>query len=328
MYASTCSALRLDTDGRHWPTLRRVASSPPSACLVRRPRSAPASWPTRSPTTSAMRSTPTTCSAPVAAEVVPETVNLVITAEDPDPVIARDIAQAYAEALSDLVAHDRDARGRASRADQGVRGRQRRRSPTSRSAPAVRNLGLGLVLGLLLGVGIAVLRELLDTTISTHEDVGQVTRRSRSWAHINADPAAAKKRSRLALAEATPWAEAFRVLRTNMQYVDVDHDRRVFVVSSSLPGRGQVDDVGQPRGHPGHGRPERGPGRVRPAHADRSPSGSGSTTRSAPPACSSAARRSTTRSRSYASTGLYGAHLRPDARRTRPSCSSRTRWRC
>ena len=37
----------------------------------------------------------------------------------------------------------------------------------------------------------------------------------------------------------TPWAEAFRVLRTNMQYVEVDQDQRVFVVSSSLPGEGK-----------------------------------------------------------------------------------------
>ena len=42
------------------------------------------------------------------------------------------------------------------------------------------------------------------------------------------------------LASATPWAEAFRVLRTNMQYVDVDHDQKVLVVTSSLPGEGKT----------------------------------------------------------------------------------------
>ena len=40
----------------------------------------------------------------VTAAVVPDTVNLEITATDADPVRARDIAQAYAEELSDLVA--------------------------------------------------------------------------------------------------------------------------------------------------------------------------------------------------------------------------------
>jgi capsular exopolysaccharide synthesis family protein len=42
-----------------------------------------------------------------------------------------------------------------------------------------------------------------------------------------------------ALKQATPWAEAFRVLRTNMQYVEVDHDQKVFVVTSALPAEGK-----------------------------------------------------------------------------------------
>ena len=69
-------------------------------------------------------------------------------------------------------------------------------------------------------------------------DVALVTDRP-ILGHINSDPAAIKKRMSRALAEASPWAESFRVLRTNMQYVEVDHDRRVFVVSSSLPEEGK-----------------------------------------------------------------------------------------
>lgn len=42
------------------------------------------------------------------------------------------------------------------------------------------------------------------------------------------------------LSSATPWSESFRVLRTNMQYVEVDHDQKVFVVSSSLPSEGKT----------------------------------------------------------------------------------------
>jgi capsular exopolysaccharide synthesis family protein len=106
------------------------------------------------------------------------------------------------------------------------------------SPNAVRNYGLGILLGLLLGVGLAVVRELLDTSVATAEDVAEVTS-SPILGHINADPAAVKKDSALALGEATPWAESFRVLRTNMQYVEVDHDHRVFVISSSLPAEGK-----------------------------------------------------------------------------------------
>ncbi|MGH3369642.1 MAG: CpsD/CapB family tyrosine-protein kinase [Nocardioidaceae bacterium] len=37
-----------------------------------------------------------------------------------------------------------------------------------------------------------------------------------------------------------PRLEAFRVLRTNMQFVDVDRDSKVFAVSSSVPGEGKT----------------------------------------------------------------------------------------
>ena len=41
------------------------------------------------------------------------------------------------------------------------------------------------------------------------------------------------------LGSATSWAEAFRVLRTNMQYVEVDEEQKVIVMTSSLPGEGK-----------------------------------------------------------------------------------------
>lgn len=174
----------------------------------------------------------------VTAEAVPETVNLDITATDPDEFRARDIAQAYAEALSDLVAEletpagGRDALITASIVDNAEV------SSTPVSPQPVRNLGVGVVLGLLLGIGVAVLRELTDTSVSSADDIGQVST-TPVLGHVNVDNAAVKKEPAVALGEATPWAEAFRVLRTNMQFVEVDHDRRVFVVSSSLPEEGK-----------------------------------------------------------------------------------------
>ncbi len=174
----------------------------------------------------------------VSASAVPQTVNILITVMDPDPVEARDIAQAYAEALKAQVA------GFEAPSDGGAAPIRVEVSSDAvinmnQVSPNVtRNLGLGIVLGILLGIGIAVLRELLDTTISSTEDVADVTPVP-ILGNINTDPVAVKKDQVLALSEATPWAEAFRVLRTNMQYVEVDQDHRVFVVSSSLPGEGK-----------------------------------------------------------------------------------------
>ncbi|MFC4787246.1 polysaccharide biosynthesis tyrosine autokinase [Nocardioides sp. MAHUQ-72] len=174
----------------------------------------------------------------VTAMVDPDTVILQITATDPDPVLARDIAQAYAEQLKSLVAQLETPDNKnvpfvkASIVDNA------QVSDLPVSPQPVRNLGLALVLGLLLGVGVAVLRELLDTTVANAEDVAQVTD-TPILGHIGADATAVKRSPAEVLSDVTPWAEAFRVLRTNMQFVEVDRDQRVFVVSSSLPSEGK-----------------------------------------------------------------------------------------
>ena len=102
----------------------------------------------------------------------------------------------------------------------------------------VRNLALAAVLGLLLGIGLAVARELLDTSVTTSDDIADVTD-APILGNIASDDGGQPARRSTVLSSATPWAEAFRVLRTNMQYVEVDHEQKVFVMTSSLPGEGK-----------------------------------------------------------------------------------------
>lgn len=178
----------------------------------------------------------------ISAAVTPETSNIVLTATNPDRILARDIAQGYAEALSDLAISSSIPENQteplvtARIVDNAVVSNE----PVS--PRPVRNLTLGIVLGLLAGGGLAILRQLLDTSISSTDDVTTVTE-APILGHVNADPIAVSKEPEIALAESTPWAEAFRVLRTNMQFVEVDHGHRVFVVSSSVPGEGKSTTV-------------------------------------------------------------------------------------
>lgn len=175
----------------------------------------------------------------VTATVVPETVILELTATDTDPETARDIAQAYAEGLSEMVTELETPEGtdktliKASIVDDA------RVNDTAVSPNIPRNMGLAAVLGLLIGLGVAVIRELLDTSVSSAEDIAQSTE-APVVGHIYQDATSVKRAPAEALVDATPWAEAFRVLRTNMQYVQVDSDNKVFVVSSSLPGEGKT----------------------------------------------------------------------------------------
>ena len=182
---------------------------------------------------------PATLQESVSTSVNPDTVILEITATDPDPVVARDIAQAYASALSDEVASLETPAGKNDPLVHASIVDNARVSSSPVSPQPVRTIGLALVLGLLLGVGAAVLRELLDTSLTTGEDIAEVTT-APVLGRINADNTAARRSPADVLTDATPWSEAFRVLRTNMQYVEVDHDQKVFVVSSSLPGEGKT----------------------------------------------------------------------------------------
>src|SRR5664280_283763 len=107
------------------------------------------------------------------------------------------------------------------------------------SPQPTRNVGLALVLGLLLGIGLAVLRETLDTTVKGTQDL-QERVDAPVLGVIGFDPEA---KTRPLLVQADPHssrAEAFRQLRTNLQFVDVDHRPTSIVVTSSVSEEGKT----------------------------------------------------------------------------------------
>lgn len=103
----------------------------------------------------------------------------------------------------------------------------------------LRNGLTGLALGLLLGLGLAVLWEALDTRVRSGDEVGErlglpllgrvsePPRRFRSKGLVTRDE------------PSSPIAEAFRVLRTNLTFVNAERDARMILVSSAAPGEGK-----------------------------------------------------------------------------------------
>jgi capsular exopolysaccharide synthesis family protein len=181
---------------------------------------------------------PTELSRKVTAQAVPETVLLTISVTDPDPDMAQVLTRTYGEQLALLVADLETPPGgdtpvlKATTVDSAT-------LPTVAVSPNwTRNLGLAGVLGLLLGFGLAVLRELLDTTVKSADDISDLTEAS-IMASIAYDAATVKRPLVSDLGSHEPRAEAFRVLRTNLQFVDVDADSKAFVVTSSVPGEGK-----------------------------------------------------------------------------------------
>jgi capsular exopolysaccharide synthesis family protein len=185
---------------------------------------------------------PDTLEKRVSASAIPNTVNLTITARSTSPSGAQQVAQAYAVELSREVSRiEAPANGQPSPIRMSVvDDAQVQTVPVSPNK--VKDVLLGLFLGLVIGVFLAVVRDRLDTSISSAKDLEEVTEIP-LLATIHADSSAVQKRSSVALRESTPWAEAFRVLRTNLQFVNVDHRDRLFVVSSSVPDEGKTTVV-------------------------------------------------------------------------------------
>ncbi len=112
--------------------------------------------------------------------------------------------------------------------------------PTSPISPnPVRNIGLGVVLGLVLGLGIALLRDTLDTSIRSERDVNDATEET-VIGGILYDADAPKHPLIVQSDPHSPRAEAFRALRTNLQFVDAANHPRSIVFTSSLPNEGKT----------------------------------------------------------------------------------------
>lgn len=175
----------------------------------------------------------------VDARVVPDTVLLDITVTDPSPQDAQSLATAYADEFVGLV----------SEIKQPPSGSEPLISasvvnsaslPTSPVSPQpTRTLALAGILGLLVGIGIVLLRDVLDTTVSSSDELAEISG-SPALGVIAFDPDAKEHPLIVQIAPRSPRAEAFRQLRTNLQFVDVDAGKKVIVVTSSVPSEGKT----------------------------------------------------------------------------------------
>ncbi|MET1004307.1 MAG: polysaccharide biosynthesis tyrosine autokinase [Propionibacteriaceae bacterium] len=101
-----------------------------------------------------------------------------------------------------------------------------------------RYIGLGLAAGLLLGLIVAVLRELLDTSVR-HVDVAQRLVGAPVLGTIGFDPDTKKSPLIIGPESASIRAESYRQLRTNLQFISATRSADVILVTSSLPLEGK-----------------------------------------------------------------------------------------
>jgi tyrosine-protein kinase len=177
-----------------------------------------------------------------------DTVLIKVSARAQDPRAAQQLADAWVQALKTQVDGVENPGGASSQALRIVPIESAALPAAPVSPNTERNIALGLVAGLLLGLAYAVLRSQLDRKLRRAEDVERefgVT----VAAAIPASPALARKKGGLVplvvMGGARPGhdpvhsAEAFLKLRTNLQFMDIDNPPRVIVVTSPLPGDGK-----------------------------------------------------------------------------------------
>lgn len=119
------------------------------------------------------------------------------------------------------------------------------RAPAAPSSPKpLRDGVLAAAAALLLGVGLAFVREALDVKVHSAEELGELT----DLPVIGAIPQLAKQErgesALLTLADSRgPAAEAFRFLRTNLEFVNFNRDVKVILVTSPLPSQGKSTTI-------------------------------------------------------------------------------------
>ena len=182
--------------------------------------------------------TPKDLAESVEATVPVDTVILEVSATDPDPTRAAQIANAVSQEL-------RTAAGELSpRKEDGTQAVQATsiadaEVPDKASSPKIfQNLGVGLLLGLLLGLGVAVLRHVLDTKVRSEDDVRSLTD-SPILGVVAYDAGVPAHPMILRDQPLAGASEAIRRLRTNLQFIDVANRPKSIVISSSIPAEGK-----------------------------------------------------------------------------------------
>jgi Mrp family chromosome partitioning ATPase/capsular polysaccharide biosynthesis protein len=109
----------------------------------------------------------------------------------------------------------------------------------------LRNVALAVVLGLVLGLAVVFLREALETRVRAAEEISARLGGLPLLGRVPSLPKRLRRAGRLVMIEepASQRAEAFRIVRANLDFVTLDRDVRTIMVTSALHQEGRSTTI-------------------------------------------------------------------------------------
>ena len=173
------------------------------------------------------------------ARVKPDTVVLSISVTDPSAKEAQRLTQAVAETFVAYVSELETPPGKSTAPVKASIVDRATVPETPVSPQPLRNLAVAAILGLGVGIGLAAVRDRLDKRIKSIEDIRRVSEDAPLLGTILFDRKASKEPLILGLKSHSPRVESYRVLRTNLQFVQAGAESKVIVVTSAVPNEGK-----------------------------------------------------------------------------------------
>ncbi len=186
-----------------------------------------------------LQTTPDELAKSVTATVPTDTVILEIATTDEDPALAAQISNAIGRELASVAASLSPPRPDGSESVRATTLAPAVVPPEPSSPRVLRNLAIGAVLGLLLGIAAALAREVLDTKLRSEADLRASTD-APLLGVVPFDPSAPEHRLVISDGQMGGRAEAVRRLRTNLQFVGEAGHPRTVVISSSVSAEGKT----------------------------------------------------------------------------------------
>lgn len=196
--------------------------------------------------------TPQALAGRITATVPEDGVSISVTAKGPSPEEARNIADSVVTAAAaeakrieesgptrEVIGADGKARKVQSQAQVLIEPNESAVLPSSPSSPnPTRILPLGLIIGLLIGYGAAAVRHYNDTKVRHTEDV-EAAAGTGVLGILPKSEDLGSERGDVDRPKSFHEREALRKLRTNLRFVDVDHQPRSIVITSAKQGEGK-----------------------------------------------------------------------------------------